>query len=598
MHRSLASPAQHPLLSAFSQRFLRIRDLKELYERARQTGAGSIYHGLLDQLQVGYDISPEDLARIPKNGPIVAVANHPFGMLEGPVLGTLLPQIRPDVKVLTNQLLATFPELNNFCIWVDPFGGRGAVESNRRAMRESLAWLRSGGMLVIFPAGTVSYFQPDRLMIADPHWNTTAARLIRATRAAALPLFFKGQNSAQFQVLGILHPSLRTAALPSELLNKKGTRVTIRVASPIKASSMAHLDDEEATRYLRSRTYLLGSRDQPPRRLPSFVPLPPKRPVVPALPSDELADEIARLSRSRLLDESGGMQVYIATAQEIPNVLHEIGRLREITFRETGEGTGRAIDLDPFDPHYLHLFLWHPEKDQVVGAYRLGPTEELLVRGGVPALYTSTLFDFDRRLLDRLGPCLELGRSFVRPEYQRQYAPLFLLWRGIARYLAMQPATPVLFGAVSISASYHRRSRELLVGFLERQPVPAELRGLVRPRRPFRHSQGLRRPGEDQALTSIVRDLDELGGPIGDIEGDGKGVPVLLRQYCRLGGQILAFNVDRAFSGCLDGLVLVDLRRTDRTLLDRYMGRDGAERFLRYHGLESGSIRQSTGISK
>jgi putative hemolysin len=257
--------------------------------------------------------------------------------------------------------------------------------------------------------------------------------------------------------------------------------------------------------------------------------------------------------------------------------------LREVTFRLAGEGTGKRRDLDRFDRYYWHVLLWQTCKQELVGAYRAGNTIEILAERGVSGLYTSTCFRYDARVFEKLGPALELGRSFVRPEYQRQYAPLLLLWKGIARLLATHAETPVLFGAVSISNDYSKASREMIYRFFEARMQDDELAGLIEPRRPFRPA-GLR-PWDCRAMCHALRDLDELSQPITDVETDGKGLPILLRQYAKIGGKMVGFNVDRKFSNVLDGLVVVDLRKTDPAVLERYMGREEAGRFRQRHGL-------------
>jgi hypothetical protein len=249
---------------------------------------------------------------------------------------------------------------------------------------------------------------------------------------------------------------------------------------------------------------------------------------------------------------------------------------------EVGEGTGRSRDLDQFDDYYLHVFLWDNTKQQLAGAYRMGICPEILASRGPKGLYTSTLFRYRPQFFERLGPAAELGRSFVLPEYQRQFAPLLLLWKGIARYISHHPETPVLFGAVSISSRYSSASRELIVRYFESRQRE-EVSELVRPRRPFRPFR--LRPWDGAAIGRSLRDLEDLGDSVSDLESDAKGIPVLFRQYTKLGGTMLAFNVDRNFSNALDGLVFVDLRRTDSFALERYMGKEGAHRFREYHGL-------------
>jgi putative hemolysin len=289
-----------------------------------------------------------------------------------------------------------------------------------------------------------------------------------------------------------------------------------------------------------------------------------------------MAAEVANIPRSQILVETDEFFTVLAKAAEIPNVLHEIGRLREVTFRQIGEGTGKAIDLDRFDEYYWHLFVWNRTTNQVIGAYRLGPSDEIVERIGVHGLYTRQLFAWQTPFFERISPALELGRSFVRPEYQRTYTPLLLLWRGIGQFLVRHPRYKMLFGPVSISTDYSSTSRQLMVKFLSAYHQSPELAPLVRARNPFR-TRPLRIA--EQLVRTTVWDIEELSALVGDIEVDRKGVPVLLRQYLKLGGELVAFNVDQNFADALDGLIVVDLGKTDPRVLERYMGKEGAAAF-------------------
>jgi putative hemolysin len=584
----LAHIAEFPGIPALAGKFLPVDKMRELYRRVQQSPKGFRLENLLTEMRVDLRVDAADAARIPDSGPVVVVANHPFGMLDGAVLAVLLTRVRPDVRVMTNYLLRDVPELARHCIFVDPFQSGDAIENNRRGVREALAWLQEGGMLAIFPGGEVSQWQFPQAEIADPAWNDTAVRLIRRTGAAALPVYFCGRNSVSFHLFGMIHPQLRTAFLLQEFLQQEGRTVEVRVGSEIPGDSVAGIaDDREAIEYLRWRTYLLARRSRPQKSWPvvvqSKIAEKAQEPVALAEPADLLAEEVSRLPDGRCLAESGDLAVYLAKANETPRMLLELGRLREVTFRLAGEGTGKSRDLDRFDRYYWHVLLWHRAKQELVGAYRAGNTAEILAERGVNGLYTSTLFRYDARVFEKIGPALELGRSFVRPEYQRQYAPLLLLWKGIARLLATHAETPVLFGAVSISNDYSKASREMIYRFFEARMQEDELTGLIEPRRPFRPA-GLR-PWDCRAMCHALRDLEELSQPITDVETDGKGLPILLRQYAKIGGKMVGFNVDRKFSNVLDGLVVVDLRKTEPAVLERYMGREAAGRFRQRHGL-------------
>ncbi len=545
-------------------------------EAAQDAGAGSFFSGILARLDVSIDCPQQDLDRIPARGPVIIVANHPFGLIEGPVIGALLAGRRPDFKFLGNSMLCHFPELREHVIAVDLFSADRAA-TNWKPLRESIAWVRKGGVLIIFPAGEVASVQLGGLQIADPSWNPNVARLVRLTGAPVVPLYIHGANGAGFHMAGLLHPSLRTALLPRELLNKKGSTIQLSIGAAISARGLADIGtDAAAIDYLRRRTELLRERPSNTPALRTFA----AAPVVPAINSKSLRGEVDGLPPGQTLLEHDDFVVHIAAAEQIPNTLLEIGRLREISFRQAGEGTGTPIDLDEFDAWYQHLFLWNRARNEIAGAYRLAGTDDVVSRHGENGLYTSSLFRFGPGFLNRIHPALELGRSFVRPEYQKTYLPLLLLWKGIGHYAARHPRYRMLFGPVSISATYSEVSRSLIVSFLETHCGNRSLASSVKPRCKFRH--GRLRESNTRMLGSLLPGIDELSETVMDLEPDRKGVPVLLRQYLNVGGEILAFSVDRAFSGVLDGLVVVDLARLNPRLLERYMSKPGAKAFLSY----------------
>ena len=429
-----------------------------------------------------------------------------------------------------------------------------------------------------------------RGVVADPVWNPAVARIAQIAGASAVPTNFAGANSALFQLAGAVHPRLRTASLPRELLNKRGRIIEVKIGRPVAAKTLASFADAQAaTEYLRCLTYALDSSRE---RRGAVIFLPPqfshRKPalIASAPPAEALGREVPLLPPEAKLCEAGDLSVYLGSADDLPSVLLEIGRLRETTFRQAGEGSGRAIDLDWFDDHYLHLFLWNRKTREVAGAYRLGPTPEILRRFGPRGLYTNTLFHFKKELFNRMGPAIELGRSFIRVEYQKQYTPLLLLWKAIATYAARRLDCPRLFGAVSISNTYHPVSRHLIVRFLEARRA-CEFSSLVVPRRPYRPDErAMLRPGFGP---NPPVGIDALSDLIAGIESDGKGVPILVKQYLKTGGRLLGFNVDRRFSNVLDAMILVDLREVSPAQLERYLGRSGAMAFRVWHSMERGA---------
>jgi putative hemolysin len=567
-------------------RLLGIDETARLYEELLSGSRyGSIADRLLDFLGISYVTSATDLKHLPESGSAIVTVNHPFGILDGAILVSLLARIRPDVRFLANGILTVVPELRDIVIPVDPISGRSAAASNGRGLRRSIEHLRNGGMLVIFPAGEVAHFRWRARAVADAEWNPAAARLATIVGSPVVPMYISGANGPAFHIAGMAHPPLRTAFLARELLNKRGRRIEVHVGSPIPADKLLAMPTpREQVDYLRWRTHLLATREQFKARTSKAL---SRRahgtePEAIALPTQtaDIAAEIDALSPGCLLARSGDLEVYLSRATHIPNVLHELGRLREITFRAAGEGTGKPLDIDEFDSHYLHLFVWNARANELVGAYRLAETDLVRKRHGIRGLYTATLFSFGDPFLNRLGPALELGRSFVRQEYQKGFAPLLLLWKGIGAFVARNPRYKVLFGPVSISNQYQAVSRELIISFLEKYAYLGDWSGLVRNRNPLRERalKGLSLP----ALPNAGLDIEDLSELVSDVEQKQTGVPVLLRQYLRLGGKLLGFNVDPKFANALDGLILVDLTRTDAKLLERYLGKDEARTFLEF----------------
>ncbi len=590
----LAAPLRERIfsgpLSHFLSQILGIQGINQLYAaEAHQPPGFAFYQGLLRRLNVGIQVEPRLLQRIPPSGPLMAVANHPLGVLEGVALLYLLSQVREDSRAMANYLMVRVPQLRDAVIPVDPFGGPAATASNLAGMREALRWLRRGGALGVFPAGEVSYWNPREGRVEDPPWNPNVAALARRTGATVLPVYFRGSNGLAFQLAGLMHPRLRTLQLAREMLGKKNHQIEVRIGTPISAETLSEWgSDMECIQMLRRCTYLLGERSNKQSdnsasgyRLSGKAGPFLARPVAIVGPGDVLTREVDSLGEGALLARVGNLSVHAVKAQECPFVVQEIGRLRELAFRAVGEGTGKPRDLDTFDEHYQHLFVWNEESREVVGAYRAARIREVLDKKGQRGLYLTRLFRFEPGFFAQLGPALELGRSFVRQEYQRSPVALMMLWKGIAAYVARHPECTRLIGPVSISNAYSQCSRQILVDFLREYTQGHPLCNLVRPRNPFRPRR-LRGWHPDLTRT-LARELEDVSSLIAEIESDGKGVPILLRQYLKLGGRILAFNVDPHFCNALDGLIVVDLLETDPKALSRYMGKEQLEHFLAHH---------------
>jgi putative hemolysin len=563
--RSRAAHVARPLLS----RLAGLSRLLTLYHDTRQGPADTFGDRVLDALGIAITFDRSALDAIPRSEPLIVVANHPHGALDGLVLAALLRRVRPDIRVLANYLLSIVPELRATCFFVDPFGGRSAAARSLAGLRESHRWLQNGGALIAFPAGEVAGTRRDDGVPIERRWSETVARLAASTGATVLPAFINGANSSLFYRAGRLHPLLRTALLPRELLNKRGRRVHISLAGPLAPVGGAREFTARAREAVvgltaTSRGIEAGSPNlcgpSPESRAPSL--------------------DIEALSRESLLVDAGRYRVYCARASEIPLTLAEIGRLRSIAYRAAGEGTGADVDLDAFDRDYLHLFAWDRSEQRVVGGYRLGVVTDIVRRRGVAGLYTRSLFDYGSELIEALGPALELGRSFVSPEYQRNYQALLLLWRGIGAFVVRHPEIRMLFGPVSISGTYCDASHGLLAAFLEQNHLDASLARLISPKHP--------RPSNGRLSSVVPSGADEADRLIRELESDGKAMPVLLRQYLKLNARALGFSVDPGFGNVLDALMVVDLTTVPSNILRRYFGDAGLASYLAHHSRVAG----------
>jgi putative hemolysin len=577
-----------PVGGALVDRLLGLQEIDRTYRRCR-SGCGSdsalFFRRALDTLDITPAAAGDTLDNIPSAGPAVVVANHPFGLAETLTLAALLTEIRTDVRFLANPALAGIAEIRDCIIPTDPWGGTKAAAVNARGVRQAVRWARDGGMVVLFPAGEVAHLHLSRGAVVESPWKEGAAVVCRRSGAAVVPVFFPGRNGSLFHVAGLIHPFLRTALLPRQLLKKRGGEVALVIGSAVSPEKIASLGgNREVVDYLRMRTLLLAHRDsngaaRKKTEVTKFHFFKPSAHAPLASPEDPAAmeQEVDGLPACHQLAGSGDKRVLIARASQIPTVLREIGRLREEAFREAGEGTGRVRDLDSYDASYYHLFIWHRRDRSIVGAYRLGATDELAPTANPSGLYAATLFRISPRLLRQLSPALELGRSFIQLRYQKDYDALLLLWKGIGRWVSLRPRYRYLFGPVSISDDYSSVSQRLMMDFLRANNFETDLARYIRAKAPPRRLEGgrlFRNPA------AVAGDINEVSRLVSEIEHDGKGVPVLLRQYLKLGGSILGFNRDARFSDVIDALVLVDLLKTDKRMLRRYMGRQESEEFL------------------
>lgn len=552
----LSTLGLHGLSSTFMN-LLSLGYLNEMYERFQNLSGPEFVTALLKSFKIKIEVSEKDLKNIPIKGPFITVSNHPMGGIEGLILIQQLGKSRPDLRVMANYLLKRLEPISDYFLAVNPFDGKGDTANSYQGLKASISHLKDGHPLCTFPAGEVSAYNAKLKAITDKEWSEQVIRLIQQSGVPVVPVYFSGNNSIVFHLLGMIHPILRTIRLPRELLNKKHKPIVMRIGRPIPFSFIEQYHDPvELGLFLRAKTYALGSPHA--RKLfqfPTLRALIKPRPVANSTPVKVLEAEIANLSDYRIFTQAE-FELYIAPPQVMPQLLTEIGRLREVTFRAVDEGTGRPRDLDDYDLYYHHIFIWDNTNSKIVGAYRLGKGKEILTKYGRRGFYTHSLFQYKNDFNNILSQSIELGRSFVTPEYQRKILPLFILWKGILAFLMRNEGYRYLLGPVSISNHYSQMSKSLIYHFVRKSFYDERLAGMITPRHPFKPRKS---EADVAALLSRSQDMNFIDQLIKDIEPEGYTIPVLLKKYVKQNARIIGFNVDPKFGMALDGLMILDL---------------------------------------
>ncbi|MFA0053727.1 lysophospholipid acyltransferase family protein [Vibrio echinoideorum] len=552
--------------------------LDKLYQdRPDELSSFEFMHHTLSALNIDYSVSAGSTDNIPEEGPVVIVANHPLGAIEGVILADLVGSVRKDVKVLANELLKRLPELDDLFIGVDVFNSKESKRTNAKAIRDANRHLADGGLLIVFPAGEVSSYRKGAKTLTDIEWSKSVAKFVKRHQATTVPIFINGKNSELFYQAGRVHPLLRTALLGRELLNKQATTISISIGSSIPYSEIKSFEQEmDIVNYLRLNTYLMSQQDSASTAVhaPSF-----DTQVITPISPELLSIEINSLPEEMKLLEQGDFEVYCTPSQSIPNLMREIGRVREESFREVGEGSGLACDLDEYDLYYHQLFVWNKTKAELVGAYRLGMVDKLIAEHGLDKLYSRSLFNYNQEFIDTLDNSIELGRSVVSKPYQKSLNSLLLLWKGIAAFVYRHPQYTHLFGPVSISNDYSHNARLLIATTLSIHHYDEQKANLVSPSSPLNTSNNV---FWQNHLLSSLASVPLLSKVLARME-QGKGLPILLRQYLGMNGKLVCFNVDPSFNDALDGLIVVNLKKVPLKTLGKYMGRELAQDYLEQH---------------
>ena len=540
-------------------RVLRISAINKIYDKNKNKSDLDFLNGILDDCKIKFEIPEEDLKRIPKEGPFITISNHPLGGIDGVLLLKLLIEKRTDYKIIANFLLHRVAPLKPYVMPVNPFETRKDAKSSLAGIKSALLHLREGKPLGIFPAGEVSTYKDGKLNIDKP-WEEGAVKLIKKANVPVIPIYFHAKNSRLFYFLSKISDTLRTAKLPSEVMHQGGRVIKVRIGKPISVKDQNEFTTLPAFHeFIRKKTYMLANPFEKAHKLISRQNIKIKKVVkkiAPQRSSDLFIAEINTLREKecRLL-QSKNYEVFFASAKEIPNLIHEIGRLREVTFRAVGEGTNKEIDLDIFDAYYHHLLLWDAVANKLVGAYRMGLGKEIYKKYGIKGFYVQTLFRIEPELHQMMDNTIEMGRAFIIGEYQQKPMPLFLLWKGIVHVTLRYPAYKYLMGGVSISNQFSDFSKSLMIEFMKSHYYDPYIAQYIRPKKEYKVK--LKDGDKDFVFDATKADLQKFDKIIDEIEPGALRMPVLIKKYVKQNARLVAFNVDPKFNNAIDGLMYI-----------------------------------------
>ena len=542
---------------------LKISTLNEIYDKTKHLQNVEFLDAILNEFQIKFEIPEEDFKRLPKGGAYITISNHPLGGIDGVLLLKLMLEKEPNFKIIANFLLHRIEPMKQYIMPVNPFEDHKKAKSSVIGIKETLRHLSDGNPLGIFPAGEVSTYK-DGELIVDKTWEQGAIKVIRKAQVPVVPIYFHAKNSRLFYFLSKINPILRTAKLPSEVFSQKNRIIKVRIGKPISVVEQNEYKTiEEYSEFLRRKTYMLSNSFNEKSKMlsPQNLALNLKTPKVPkeiVFPAN-LEKMIAEVEQLKATDcrffQSKNYEVFFTKASNIPTILHEIGRLREITFREVGEGTNESIDTDKYDQYYHHMFLWDDNTKRVAGAYRMGLGSEIYPKYGMEGFYLNDLFRFDSELHDMMKHSIEMGRAFIVKDYQQKPMPLFLLWRGIIHTTLRYPEHKFLLGGVSISNQFTDFSKSLMIEFMKSNYYDPYIAQYIKPKKEFKVK--LKDADKDFIFDEAEADLNKFDKIIDELEPGNLRLPVLIKKYLKQNARLVAFNVDPLFNNAIDGLMYI-----------------------------------------
>ena len=550
--------------------------IKKSYSKEKFDFVGGVLHSF----SIRFKFNEIDLSKIPKEGPFIVIANHPLGLIDGLLLLHLIGKKRKDFKIFGNFILHQIKPLRSLIFPVNPFKNKNQFQKGSTGISNAISHLRSGGCLGIFPAGEVATkTEHQNRFHVDHEWNHKMIGLLDGENVPFLPVYFHSKNSRWFYFLAKINPLLQTLRIPAEAVSQRKRNIQIRIGNLIRPKELeAYHDKISICNYLRAKTFILSKSLNPKKndlisRLPKISkPKPIIDPVEPKL----LEEDIERIKQMNCkFLEHNGFEVFFSTAELIPNLLKEIGRLREVSFREVGEGTDQEMDLDRYDAFYHHLILWDKTSKKITGAYRMGLGKEIIASAGLNGFYIASLFEIDSSISPLMEKTIEMGRAFIIKEFQNHPLSLHLLWKGIVHVTLRYPFYKYLVGGVSISNEYSNMSKSLIIDYMSSNFYDPKMARFFKPKTAFKIDIS------DEEVNLIYKGCREyqqnfisMDKLINDIEPKNLKVPILIKKYLKQNAKVIGFNRDRSFNNEIDALLFIAIKdlpeSTVKPVLDEF----------------------------
>jgi len=519
----------------------------KFYDRVKSLNAKQFLAAYKRNSRIKHIIPQNQLERIPPTESLLIIANHPTGIPDGLLILDQVLKVRQDVKIIANELTYKVDPIKPFTIPVDPYENAESKVQNSAQIRTILQWLNEGHCIILFPAGNVADYDFKKKEISEQFWHPTAKKIILKHQGAILPWAIAGKNSALFYQLGKIHPAFKSALLTREGIKKRRRPIYSFIGKPCRINGNEGLLNDLETKVKLMSISLINKTKNPFKQ--------PKKTILPNIASKRntslLEAEISMLSEP--LITKGSYHVYLTTYNESTELILEIGRLREITFRSVNEGSGKDRDLDKYDEQFLHLILWDNEHKEIVGAYRLGDGTKLHHAKN----YHSIMYDYYQKNNDIenvLKQSLILGRAFVREEYQQKAFPLFLLWQGITQYIKSSKEIKFILGQTSLPNSYHPFTKALITGFILKNHSDKNL--LKHFNAYFPYEKEPNKLVSDWLNNPANVDFKRLDRIVECVEPDGNKLPILFRRYIEQNAVCIGINIDPDFQNSIDILML------------------------------------------